>query len=222
MVDFVQECDSFVELHRKLRSGPRLKRIASGLGHGETAFLRNVWWPLFHHFDHLHPEYEVRDYRGGFRYIDFAYIEPSFRVAIEIDGITTHWREITQAQFSEHDQRQNMLVIDGWYVLRFTYDAISEQPRLCQQTIQQLLGRWQSASQEFNELSIYEREIVRFTSRALKPVTPNELCGEFKISGSYARLLLSELTGKRWLVPESGKIRHRSYILHPSRANHKL
>ncbi|QSO51619.1 DNA-binding response regulator [Alicyclobacillus curvatus] len=221
-MDFTTECDNFIDTHRELRSGPRLQRLANGLGHGETAFLKNVWWPLFHHFDYLHPEYEVRDYRGGIRYVDFAYIEPSFRIAIEIDGITTHWREITQSQFFEHDQRQNMLIIDGWYVLRFTYDAIKEQPRVCQQTLQQLIGRWKTVSREFDELSIFERELVRFTSRSLKPVTPSDVREELQISGSYARLLLSNLTNKRWLMPASGQIRHRSYVLHPSHANQKL
>jgi hypothetical protein len=221
-VDFVTECDNFIDAHRKLRTGPRLDRLTDGLGHGEIAFLKNVWWPLFHDFDHLHPEYEVRDYQGGFRYVDFAYIEPSFRIAIEIDGITTHWREITQSQFFEHVQRQNMLIIDGWHVLRFTYDSIKGNPRVCQQTVQQLMGKWRALSDEFSELSVYEREIVRYSSRALEPIRPTDVASLLHVSAKHARVLIGQLVNKRWLSPVSGTLRHNSYRLHQSRMNMRL
>jgi hypothetical protein len=38
--------------------------LERGHAHGEKLFLQNVWWPMFSHFDHLHPEYEVLDWRG--------------------------------------------------------------------------------------------------------------------------------------------------------------
>lgn len=217
-MDFENECDVFVKYHQKRRKGDRLERLANGLGHAETTFLRNVWWPLFHHFEHLHPEYEVRDYKSGSRYIDFAYILPSFRVAIEIDGVTTHWREITQSQFFEHMQRQNTLLLDGWHLVRFTYDTVKSQPRVCQQTIQQALGKWQFIAQELNALSIYEREIVRTASRSVTPLTPKDVSLLLGVSSRYARLQLHQLVEKRWLIPASGAQRYRSYRLHDSRS----
>lgn len=220
-MDFLEEYEKFLNMHRKLRTGARLERLSSGLGHAEQKFLHNVWWPMFHHFENLHPEYEIRDYKEGSRYIDFAYVEPYFQVAIEIDGLGSHWRDITQWQFSEHCQRQNSLVIDGWHVLRFTFDDVNERPRLCQQTIQQLLGRWQSNSLDIKDLSLIEREIVRLAIRSLNPMTPKDISTIFNIGTKHAQKLLHKLVQEHWLEPASGKVRITSYKLHLSKKNIK-
>ncbi|WP_232490211.1 hypothetical protein [Neobacillus cucumis] len=45
-------------------------------------------------------------------------------------------------QFSDNLERQNQLVIDGWIVIRFSYDQVKEQLRRCQQIVQQVIGQW--------------------------------------------------------------------------------
>ena len=219
---FTKEYRAFVESHLTRRSGPSRQRLAEGLGHAETMFLEKVWWPMFHQFENLHPEYEVRDYREGYRYIDFAYIEPYFRVAMEIDGIGPHWKNINKWQFTEHNFRQNSLAIDGWYILRFTYDAIDDHPIICQQTIQQLLGRWQSSNISLGDLTVEEREVARSALRATSPITPAEVALLLNTSPKTARWVLHRMVQKRWLVPSSGKVRYTSYQLHPSRSNMRL
>jgi hypothetical protein len=68
--------------------------------------LGNVWWPLFHHFDHLHPEYEVDDFMDGKRYLDFAYIRQGARIYFEIDGYGSHLKGVSRWQFADHLERQ--------------------------------------------------------------------------------------------------------------------
>lgn len=41
----------------------------------------------------------IRDFKDGHRFIDFAYIQPHFRIAIEIDGFGPHWQDITPDEF---------------------------------------------------------------------------------------------------------------------------
>ncbi|QQE81256.1 DNA-binding response regulator [Alicyclobacillus sp. SO9] len=212
----------FIESHRKVRKGERLRRLDDGHGHAEHLFLKEVWWPVFRQFENLHPEYEIYDYKDGFRYIDFAYILPYFRVAIEIDGFGPHFRNISAWKFDDHCLRQNYLVIDGWYVIRFTYNQIKEQPRLCQQTVQQFFGRWLSNTTSLSRLTTLEREIVRLASRHIKPVSPKEICEDLGIGSAYAHRLLHNLIEKNWLEPASGSVRVRSYKLHPSRNEVKL
>ena len=218
---FHEECEHFLRMHCRSRTGERLRRLSEGLGHSEKAFLETVWWPMFHHFDHLHPEYEIHDYKDGFRYIDFAYIQPYFRVAMEIDGVGPHWRNITKWQFSDHCQRQNHLVIDGWHVLRFSYDDIRERPRLCQQTIQQLMGRWLTDAGAVRTLSAEELEIVRIALRS-SSITAACVREHLHIGPALAHKLLRALAQKHWLQPTRGTVRIRAYTLHPSRANVKL
>lgn len=56
---------AWIDYHLKHRKGERRRRLERGHQHGESLFLRNVWWPLMASFDQLHPEYEVLDWRAG-------------------------------------------------------------------------------------------------------------------------------------------------------------
>lgn len=221
-VEFDEAYEAFLAWHCARRSGERLRRLKDGNGHSERLFLQAVWWPTFHHFANLHPEYEIHDYKDGYRYLDFAYIQSNFRIAIEIDGFGPHFRNITTWQFDDHCQRQNHLIIDGWYVLRITYNQLQERPRVCQQTIQQLLGRWLASSESLGKLTIFEREAVRLATRSLRPITPKDVCAQLGIGSDYAQRLLRGLAQKQWLQPAAGDIRIRSYTLHPSHSNIRI
>lgn len=216
-MNFDRAYQEYLQFHLDRRSGIRSARLASGQGHAEKMFLKNVWWPMRGHFDDLHPEYEVRDYKEGSRYIDFAFVQPHYRVAIEIDGFGPHWRDISTWQFSESCRRQNQLVIDGWRVVRFSYDDVQDHPRVCQFTLQQLMGGMSDHAKGLASTSVMEREVIRVALRAVRPVTPRKVSEALQIHPDYAQRLLRGLAQRRWLVPASGKVRIRSYTLHPSR-----
>lgn len=216
-MDFEEAYRKFVEHHLKRSSPTRMKRLEKGLGHAEHLFLFNVWWPAFGQFEHLHPEYEIRDYTDGYRYIDFAYIESHFRLAIEIDGFEWHWQSITQDKFRDHLARQNALLIDDWRLLRFSYDSVRLYPRTCQQTLQQMLGRGRDAVLEVSKLSLEEREILRLSSRRTTPITVKQVCDWLNVRPKHAQELLRGLAEKHWLEPASGKLRITSYTLDVSR-----
>ena len=91
-MEFEKAHQSFICVHKQARTGERLRRLEEGHGQAEMMFLKQVWWPVFHHFDNLHPEYEVNDFKDGNRYLDFAYIRPAIRICFEIDGYGTHQR----------------------------------------------------------------------------------------------------------------------------------
>lgn len=219
-MEFQSAYEEFIREITKQRRGPSAERLKDGVGYAERSFLQNVWWPSFHHFEGLQPEYEITDFKDGFRYIDFAYIHPYFRIAIEVDGLGTHWQNISQEEFSEHLHRQNQLVIDGWYILRFSFLDLQERPRLCQQTIQQLLGRLTGeANSVFQTLRVIDREILRLAMASHRPITANDVAQYVHIGTDTATSHLRKLTTQGWLVPASGSIRIRSYRIHPSRTN---
>ncbi len=219
-MDFESAYEKFVKFHIKHRSGIEAERIIAGLEHAEKLFLKNVWWPAFHHFDALHPQYKIYDFRDGNRYIDFAYIHTFFRIAIEIDGISPHWRDISQSQISDHCLRQNHLVIDGWHVLRFPYCDVNEHPRLCQQILQQLIGKLTGDSRGIlHTLDVTDREIIRLAMGSNHPITANDVSSHVHLSSNAATRHLKCLTDTKWLEPASGKMRIRSYRIHPSKTN---
>lgn len=222
-MEFQHSYDAFVRFHTENRSVHEAERIRQGLNHAEKAFVQNVWWPAFLNFDGLHPEYEIQDFKDGCRYIDFVYLRPHFRIAIEIDGLGSHWQDITQDQFSDHIQRQNHLIIDGWHVLRFTYKDVQERPRLCQQTIQQLIGRLTGdSSGVLKDMKVLDREIIRMAMGSTHPTTVRDVMDRLDLQRRAATRHLKGLSEVNWLEPIGGPLRFHAYRIHPSRSHIQL
>lgn len=210
-MEFEKEYQAFLAVHRQARTGERLRRLEEGHQQAEQLFLKQIWWPLFHHFQYLHPEYEVDDFKDGKRYLDFSYLRPGVRICFEIDGYGPHSRNISRWQFADNLERQNQLVIDGWTVIRFSYDQVKERPRRCQQIVQQVVGKWLGNESNQASLSLNEKEIIRLAIRKGEAIFPKEVEAHLKLSDRTVQRLLSELVAKKVLVPASGAKRIRSY-----------
>lgn len=76
-----------------------------------------------------------RDFR-----IDVCY--PELRLAIESDGFHDHG---TRAMFESDRERQNLLMLDGWTVLRFTWRQICGQPAWVAEQVERGLQRARAA-----------------------------------------------------------------------------
>jgi very-short-patch-repair endonuclease len=216
---FEKDYDLFMQDHLKHQSGESKRRLKEGHGHAEKLFLEKVWWPSFGNFLHLHPEFEVQDFKDGYRFLDFAYILPSFRACFEIDGYGPHWRDANRRQFADHLTRQNHLIIDGWKVIRFAYDEVNERPRHCQQIIQQLMGRWLGEMKASEYLTSDEKEIMRLAARTAKPITPGEASAKLKICRKTAQKLLHQLAEKHIFNKIGGSVRTRAFQLNPNKWN---
>ncbi|WP_201008303.1 DNA-binding response regulator [Paenibacillus glycanilyticus] len=181
-------------------------------GHAEKLFLEQVWWPAIGRTEYLHGEYEVSDFKDGVRFLDFAYLRHPHKIAIEIDGYGPHCRDIDRRGFADRLQRQNHLVLDGWTVLRFSFDDVKERPRQCQQLLQQLLGKLYS-QEAGQEITLHQREIIRIVSYQLDPVSPVEVSKALGISTQFARKLMLDLVDKQYLMSASHGERVRYYRL---------
>lgn len=113
------------------------------IGKYERLFLQEVWGPAFQYrFDGLHAEYPFKDFKGGERFVDFVYVRNGIRLVMEIDGFTTHARDISPGDFDDHLMRQNDLVLAGWRVLRFSANQVERRATVCQRQILQSIGHW--------------------------------------------------------------------------------
>ncbi|WP_240415526.1 endonuclease domain-containing protein [Paenibacillus periandrae] len=200
--DFIEAYHAFLREHAGSRQGERLRRLTEGHGFAEKLFVEQVWWPAFGNFDNLHPEYEISDFRDGSRFLDFALLRNSVRLAIEIDGFGPHSQKISRSQFSDQWMRQNHLIIDGWKVLRFSYDDVKDRPRMCEQLIQQFMGKWFGLKPVYHKrISSEEKEIIRLAVRLHRLLTPKDVCIELDIEQQKARKLLHGLIEKGLLLP---------------------
>ncbi len=180
-------------------TGKRKQRFAGVDHHAEKLFLTNVWWPSFKNFIGLSAEYEVSDFKDGRRYLDFAYHTEGYKICIEIDGYGPHWKDIDQQKFSDHLIRQNHLVVDGWIVLRFSYENVRDKPKRCQQIIQQLLGRLSGLS--FVRLTPIEKALYDLACAANAPIMPSRLAASLGICRKTAARHLRKLGEKGLLMP---------------------
>lgn len=190
----------------------RRELLEKGLGHGTIEFLRCIWFPVIGNFNHLHPEWEVRDFNNGYRYLDLAYMPGGVKGGIEIQGFGPHARDLDVKRFKDLCMRHSLLALDGWIFLPIAYLSIKEEPKQCQQLILSFVGKFLSTDVH-GDLDWAEAETLRFARRLLRPITPTELAVHLQLSDRHTRRTLHGLVEKQILVVVGGRQRFRSYQL---------
>ncbi|WP_145410542.1 transcriptional regulator [Paenibacillus xylanexedens] len=190
-----------------------LSRIENGLDHGTLEFLRSVWFPVMKNFNHLQPEWEVRDFHNGFRYLDLAYLPGNgIKGSIEIQGYGPHARDLDVRRFKDLCWRHYLLTLDDWIVLPIAYLSIKDEPKRCQQLVLSFMGKF-IATDVPTSLTWLEAETVRYARRILRPFAPTELAAHLRITDQHARRVLHSLIDQQLLHVASGSKRYRTYIL---------
>lgn len=213
---FDESYNAWLDRQRSDRTGEALRRLNEGHAHNEKLFLAEAWYPAIGSFEHLHAEYEVRGYKHGYYYLDFALLRPPHRVAWEIDDFSSHAKNVTRRSHEYHCERQNQLVLDGWTVFRIPLDAIRERPKQVQQFVLQAMGKlYGTGMLEQADLNPKQREIVRFGQRGRRPFTPGEIARLLGVSDRNARDWLQAMMQDGLLEAVGGQKRIRSYRLTP-------
>jgi hypothetical protein len=213
MSNFVEEYEKWIQDNITNETNPRRRELLEkGLGHGSIEFLRLIWFPTIGNFDHLYPEWEVRDFNNGYRYLDFAYMPRGVKGCIEIQGYGPHARDLDVRRFIDLCKRDCFLAIDGWTIFPIAYLSIRDEPKQCIQIILSIIGKYISMDVP-SDLTCLEAETVRFSRRRLRPITPLELSEHLRISDRHARRVLQKLVDLQLFKVASGTKRGRSYVL---------
>jgi hypothetical protein len=193
MTRFEQQYEEWLQENMSMESNPRRRELLNkGLGHGTVEFLRSVWFPAVGNFNHLLPEWEVRDFSNGYRYLDLAYMPSEAKGGIEIQGYGPHARDLDVRRFKDLCRRHCLLSLDGWTFLPIAYPSITDEPKQCQQLVLSFIGKF-IASDVPSNLSWLEAETVRFARRLLRPITPLELANHLRVSDRHVRRITHEL-----------------------------
>jgi len=190
----------------------RRELLEKGLSHGTVEFLRSIWYPVIGNFDHLYPEWEVRDFNNGYRYLDLAFLPGNVKGDIEIQDYGSHARDLDTRRFKDLCRRQSLLSLDDWVYLPIAYLSIRDEPEFCKQLVLSYIGKFLSFDVD-SRLNSIEAETVRFARRKLKPFTPNELAAHLRVTDRYARQVLHRLVDGKHLIVVGGNIRYRTYQL---------
>jgi len=191
----------------------RREMLEKGLGHGTIEFLRTIWFPAVRNFDDLHPEWEVRDFHNGYRYLDLAYMPGGdAKGGIEIQGYGPHARDLDVRRFKDLCWRHCLLALDDWLFLPMAYLSITDEPKRCQQLVLTFIGKFVSTEAP-EGLNWLEAESIRYARRLLRPITPSDLASHLRVSDQHARRILHKLVELRLLSVVSGHQRYRTYGL---------
>ncbi|WP_127583413.1 DUF559 domain-containing protein [Paenibacillus koleovorans] len=190
------------------------------LGEMELAFLNQVWGPEFqYNFSGLHAEYPFKDYKGGQRFADFVYVRSGIRLLMEIDGFTTHARNLVPSEFDDHLSRQNDLILSGWLVLRFSANQVQRHPQECKRVIKQAIGHWWSLThavvpaKDADVWAFRRQHLVHLAIRHRGNITPKHVASEFDITNEAAVKWLKRYRDEGTFTGNGEGQRVRSYRL---------
>jgi hypothetical protein len=213
MVRYEQKYEEWMHANISVAGNHRRREmLEKGLGHGTVQFLRSVWFPAVGNFEHLYPEWEVRDFNNGYRYLDLAYMPGGAKGGIEIQGYGPHARDLDVRRFKDLCLRHCLLSLDGWMFLPIAYLSITDEPKQCQQLILSFIGKFISTDVS-SQLSWLEAETIRYARRLLRPFTPLELTEHLRVSSRHSRRILHGLVEQQLLFVSSGSVRYRTFQL---------
>lgn len=190
------------------------------LGHSELIFLKEVWGPAFHYnYDGLKAEYPLKDFKGGQRFADFVYIRNGVKLLIEIDGFTTHARDISPGDFDDHLVRQNDLILSGWLVIRFSSHQVEKRSHICQRQLKQALGHWWSlthanfSAEDADIWKVRKHLVIQLAMRLNGKIKPCEIAAQFQIGNRSAVDWLKRFTAEGEFTSTSSGKRTTVYYL---------
>jgi len=195
-----------------------IARKANPLNGLAIRFLEEVWGPVFDfRFEGLEAESPFKDFRGRQRFADFRYDDGNARTAIELDGYTTHAKHVSSEQFDDHIERQNDLLFQGWFLVRFSSGMVIEKPEVCRRQLIQTIGHWHYI--RFGELAEEDAElwadrrkrILRIATRQGGVIRPVDVTKLYRVSNQTAASWLRRFSSEGYLEPAGGCQRITSY-----------
>ncbi len=209
---------SFIERfeHEAQKAG----RYRVKIGHAEFIFLEKVWGPVFQFkFDGLRAEYPFKDAKGGDRFVDFMYEYGGIRLIIEIDGYSSHAKHISSGDFDDHLDRQNDLLLAGWFLLRFSARQVEQHSETCRSKLQQALGnRWVQVHGIVSpsEVDPWEQRLVtikRMATNLNGTIRAIDVATAFQIQPRTAQKWMKRFTDYGWFVGIGTPSRNTAYRL---------
>ena len=197
---FEAEHETWLQEHMKRRTGERLDALRRGHGYGNWLFVERIWWPLVGHFDGLHPEYEVKDWRGRSYYADFG----------------SHGTDRTKYRMDLN--RGLFLQSQGYLLYYIALDEMKENPAFILSSLRSILGPYLSVIEggALRAFSKIERDLMRAAVRHDRVIRPTEVARELELHPmtviKYCRILAAKGKFRAIAKGSSGRITSYEYV----------
>jgi hypothetical protein len=210
---FSQEFDQFLEQQKSQARGQRLEMLNKNLS--GTKRMLEVIWPALKSFYGITLEHEIVSSMGVRIYID-AFYEP-LGFALESEGFAVHAEKITRDRFDFEKVRVRTMDAYNYMYVPYSRDELDKNPEFCLRNFYELLGRFSiSPGTKMMELSVYEREVLRYAVRLGRPLRLDDV--KYCTQSSYAssRSTIQSLVNRGVIRPiGTGTQRFRKYELLP-------
>jgi hypothetical protein len=218
-VGYDVEYEKWIKSHLSKRRGERKEALVRGQGYGNRLFAETIWWNLMGHFTGLHPEYEVKDWRGRSYYVDFVWIMGGLRFVFEIMDYGSHGKE--RSKYRLDLNRAMYLQSQECHVTFISLDELKENASFVLLTVRSILAPYLAAADEKHnnvrrDYGRIERQLMRLAIRQNRIICPPKAAKELEFHKQtvikYCRSLVYK--GKFRAVPSgtSGKIYRYEYV----------
>lgn len=219
-MSFEKEHGRWMEHHLSARKGERLDALKRGHGFGNRLFVEQVWWPLAGSFHGLHPEYEVKDWRGRSYFVDFMWIAGSKRVALEVMDYGSHGMDRTKYRMDLN--RGLFLQTQDCLVYYISLDELKENPSFILFALRTSLAPYLSAVDGGDRrtgdkgFSRVERDLMRLAIRHNRLIRPVQAARELELHNmtviKYCRRLVEKGKFQPVAKGPSGRVVYYQYV----------
>lgn len=209
---FEKQFEVYFNEQKRLANPRRLEMLNKNLT-GEIKLLKDVLIPVIGSFEDLEMEYEMLSLTGIRIFGDFFY--KVFRIIFECEGFVSHAEMITRDRFDFEKMRIRTFAQSSFIYYPFSWDDLDKRPEVCRRALYALLGKLGSSGgmTQF-DLSVKEREILRYALRLNRPIEWNDAAYCLQAGRTTCIKILRILWEKGIIRPE-GDSSHRihSFVL---------
>jgi len=218
-MSFEIEHEKWLKSHLMRRHGERKDALRRGHGFGNRTFAEQIWWNLLGSFDGLHPEYEVKDWRGRSYFVDFMWILGSLRFIFEIMDYGSHGTD--RSKYRMDLNRELYLQAQDCVVISISLDELKENPTFVLAMVRSILAPYLAAVEAKGEnqprkYTKIERQLMRLAIRNHRILSPSKAAGELEVHRQTAIKYCHKLVekGKFRAIPSgaTGKVYKYEYI----------
>ncbi|WEK55188.1 MAG: hypothetical protein P0Y55_03735 [Candidatus Cohnella colombiensis] len=218
-MSFQSEHEKWLKQHLAKRKGEPLDALKRGHGYGNQLFVERIWWTLVGHFLELHPEYEVRDWRGRSYFVDFMWIVGAIRIVFEIMDYGSHGTD--RSKYRNDLNRGLFLQSQDCVVYYIPLDELKENPSFILSVVRNILtpylaavnGKTGTVERQFSKI---ERDLMRTAIRHNRVIRPMDAARELELHNmtviKHCRRLVEKGKFRAVSRGKSGRVTYYEYI----------